>query len=227
MTAPSFDPIWREKYAQGHVVRCPYDTVFSFIYRNAPKNKERSQVSILEVGCGPGNNIWFGATEGFSMTGIDGSPEAIDYAKNRILAAGLKADLIVGDFTHLPFSERTFDLVIDRAGLTHSGLSQAKKAVLEIYRVLVSGGKFFCNTYSSFHTTAKSGRVKEDNLTVGTTSGSLAGWGQVCFYTREQMESLFPSPWNIESLKHLVITEARGRTKDVHAEWRAIVYKAG
>src|SRR5271166_5152978 len=185
MTAPSFDPIWREKYAQGHVVRCPYDTVFSFIYRNAPKNKERSQVNILEVGCGTGNNIWFGATEGFSMTGIDGSPEAIEYAKNRILADGLKAHLIEGDFINLPYSDRTFDLVIDRAGITNCGLTQAKTAVLEIYRVLVSGGKFFCNTYSSFHTSAKSGRAIEDNLTVEMKRGTLAGWGQVCFYTRE------------------------------------------
>jgi SAM-dependent methyltransferase len=225
MTAPSFDPIWREKYAQGHVVRCPYDIVFSFIYRNAPKSKKRSEIKILEVGCGPGNNIWFAASEGFSMTGLDASPEAIEYAKNRILMAGLKADLIVGDFTDLPFPERTFDLVIDRAALTHCGLHQAKKAVLEIRRVLVSGGKFFFNTYSSFHTTAKSGRKIEDNLTVETTRGAIAGWGQVCFYTREQMHSLFPPPWKIVSLKHLVITETWGETEDVHAEWRAIVSK--
>jgi ubiquinone/menaquinone biosynthesis C-methylase UbiE len=202
MTAPSFDPFWREKYAKGHVVRCPYDIVFSFIYRNVPKDKDRSQVSILEVGCGPGNNIWFGAIEGFSMTGIDGSPEAIAYAKNRLFADGLKAALTVGDFTLLPYAERNFDLVIDRGSLTCAGLSQAKKAVLEIYRVLVSGGKFFCNVYSSFHTSATSGRTIEDNLVVETTKGI------------------------IESLKHLVITESAGENAEVHAEWRAIVCKA-
>jgi SAM-dependent methyltransferase len=227
MPASSFDPIWREKYARGHVVRCPYDIVFSFIYRNVRTNTERSQVRILEVGCGSGNNIWFGATEGFNMTGVDASQEAIEYAKKRLLASGLKAHLIVADFTQLPFSDRTFDLVIDRAGLTHCGQSQAIKAVHEIHRVLVVGGKFFCNTYSSFHSTAKGGQIKEDNLTVQTTTGSLAGWGQVCFYTRDQMKSLLPPPWHIESLKHLLITETLDEAEDVHAEWRAIVSKAG
>jgi SAM-dependent methyltransferase len=225
MTAPSFDPYWKEKYRKGHSAHCPYDIVFSFIYRHAPKNCARSAIRILEVGCGSGNNIWFGAGEGFSMTGIDGSSDAIDYARNRLKQAGLNADITVGDFTKLPYPEEAFDFVIDRASLTHSGFSQAKMAVSEIHRVLVPGGKFFCNTFSAHHTSAQSGRLIEDNLTIETTTGALAGYGQICFYRSDQMKDLFPAPWKMESLKHLVITETLDKREDVHAEWRAIASK--
>jgi ubiquinone/menaquinone biosynthesis C-methylase UbiE len=226
MTPPTFDPFWNEEYAKGIFPRCPYDMVFSFIYRNINKDANRSNIRILEVGCGSGNNIWFGATEGFSMTGIDGSHEAIEYARSRLKKDGLSADLTVGDFTALPYRANNFDLVFDRAAITNCGLSQAKRTVEEIYRVLIPGGKFFFNSYSELHSTAKSGSLTEDNLIVDAPGGSLAGSGQICFYSENQVKELFPHPWQIESIKHMVETELReSDQEDVHAEFRAIVLK--
>jgi SAM-dependent methyltransferase len=227
MTAPSFDPFWNEHYAKGKFPRCPYDVVFSFIYRNINKDVARSSIRILEVGCGAGNNIWFGAKEGFLMTGIDGSREAIEYARNRLIKDGLNADLTVGDFTSLPYPANSFDLVFDRAGLTHCGFSQAKKAVQEIHRVLTPGGKFFFNAYSKSHSTAQSGHLIEDNLVVDANSGSISGFGQICFYSKNQIKELFPLPWQIESIKHMVVTEvlSEGAPEDIHAEFRAIILK--
>lgn len=46
----SFDPAWEEKYLAGYSARYPFDFVGSFIFRNLPKNKPRSEVRILEVG---------------------------------------------------------------------------------------------------------------------------------------------------------------------------------
>jgi SAM-dependent methyltransferase len=217
MTNPSFDPIWREKYAHGLAVRAPYDCVVSFVHRNKPA-KDRSEIRILEVGCGTGNNVWYLAREGFAMSAIDASPEAISYARNRLTEDNLTADLRVSDFTELPFSDSTFDLVFDRCSLTNCGLSFARKAVSEVSRVLVPGGKFFINPYSSEHTSAKSGRLVEDNLTVDINGGSLVGCGQICFYNQAQLESLFPAPWQILSLEHLVISEVWA-AKEIHAEW--------
>ncbi|MFZ0504002.1 MAG: class I SAM-dependent methyltransferase [Chthoniobacterales bacterium] len=226
MTAPSFDPFWDEHYAKGDFPRCPYDIVFSFIYRNTKSETSRSNIRILEVGCGSGNNIWFGATEGFLMTGIDASHEALEFARARLKKDGLSADLTVGDFTTLPYKANNFHLVFDRGAITHCGLSQAKRAVQEIYRVLIPGGKFFFNCYSKSHTTAQSGRLTEDNLVVDTTGGSIAGSGQICFYSESQVKELFPQPWQIESIKHMVVTELCERDReDVHAEFRAIVLK--
>jgi SAM-dependent methyltransferase len=224
MTAPSFDPIWREKYAQGLEIRAPYDCIVSFVFRNRPK-KARSEIRILEVGCGTGNNVWYLSREGFSVSGIDGSPEAISYASQRLKEDRLAADLRVGDFTQLPFPENTFDLVYDRGSLTCCGLSSAKRAVQEIYRVLVHGGKFFFNPYSAEHTSAKSGQQLEDNLTVNIDRGNLVGCGQLCFYNRAEVEGLLREPWKVESLSHLHISELLGQTADIHAEWRVVARK--
>jgi SAM-dependent methyltransferase len=217
MTNPSFDPIWREKYAHGLAVRAPYDCIVSFVYRNKPA-KDRSETKILEVGCGTGNNVWYLAREGFDLSGIDASPEAISYAQHRLDEEKVDADLRVGDFTQLPYPDNTFDLVFDRAALTNCGLSFARKAVSEIFRVLVPSGQFFINPYSSEHTSAKSGRLVDDNLTVDINGGSLVGCGQICFYNQGQLESLFPAPWQVLSMEHLVITEVRA-AKEIHAEW--------
>ncbi|MFY9985990.1 MAG: class I SAM-dependent methyltransferase [Chthoniobacterales bacterium] len=217
MTSPSFDPIWREKYAHGLAVRAPYDCIVSFVYRNLPA-KERSKIRILEVGCGTGNNVWYLAREGFRLSGIDASPEAISYAQHRLDEDKVAADLRVADFTQLPYADNTFDLVFDRCALTNCGLSFARKAVCEVSRVLVPGGKFFINPYSSEHTSAKSGRLIDDNLTVDINGGSLVGCGQICFYNQAQLESLFPAPWQILSMEQLVITEVWA-AKEIHAEW--------
>jgi SAM-dependent methyltransferase len=222
MSSPSFDPIWREKYAQGLQVRAPYDCIVSFVHQHQPR-KDRAGIRILEVGCGTGNNIWYLAREGFNLSGIDASPEAITYASTRLAKENLEADLRVGDFTQLPFAENSFDLVFDRCSLTCCGLSFATQAVHEIHRVLTMGGKFFFNPYSAEHTSAKKGRLLADNLTVDIQGGSLVGCGQLCFYSRTQLDQLLSEPWQIESLFHLQIQELA--TQDLHSEWRVIARK--
>ena len=139
-TVKSFDPIWEELYGQGSIARCPYDFVASFAFRNAPKDKARKDIKILEIGCGSGNNLWFLAQEGFSVSGVDGSAAAIDAAKRRFTDDGLTGDLTAGDFTKLAHPNSSFDLVIDRGALTCCGTSSIKKAIAEVSRVLKSGG---------------------------------------------------------------------------------------
>ena len=224
MTASSFDPIWKEKYARGLEARAPYDCIVSFVHRHQPK-KDRASIRILEVGCGTGNNIWYLSREGFNLSGIDASPEAIAYANTRLAKENLQADLRVGDFTKLPYAENSFDLVYDRGSLTCCGLSFARLAVREIHRVLATGGKFFFNPYSAEHTSAQSGRLLPDNLTVDIQGGRLVGCGQLCFYSRDQVEELLSEPWQIESLSHVQIEELMGPTPDVHSDWHAIARK--
>ncbi len=39
----TFDPIWEEKYAAGHVQNYPWDMVVFFVFRNIPRDLVRSQ----------------------------------------------------------------------------------------------------------------------------------------------------------------------------------------
>ena len=129
--------------------RYPFDQVVSFVYRNRPQ-KPRGKTSILEVGCGAGNNLWFAAREGFLVAGIDSSKTAIEYARGRFEAEGLQGDLRIGDFSELPWGDGGFDLVLDRGALATCP-EKMGTAIGEIYRVLCGGGKFYFNPYREEH----------------------------------------------------------------------------
>lgn len=222
----TFDPIWEKKYAAGHMERYPWDVVVSFVFQNLPKDKSRSVVRILEVGCGTGSNLWFAAREGFSVAGVDGSRTAIDVAQKRFKQDGLVGDLRVADFTSLPFDDNEFDLVIDRGSLVCCGLEMAKQAISEISRVTKQRGRFFFNPYSDRHSSNSAGRQGGDGLTLDITAGSLVGVGQLCFYGRSQVvTALHAGGFALISLKHMEQAEVLEPGWLVHAEWRAVAEK--
>src|SRR6266536_3320200 len=119
VTSP-IDPAWeRDIYGAGRQLnRYPFDAVVSFVFANAPA-KPRSETKILEIGCGAGNNLWFAAREGFAVTGIDTSPSAIAYARDRFRSERLAGEFHVAPFSSLPFPDDRFDLVIDRAAVSY------------------------------------------------------------------------------------------------------------
>jgi ubiquinone/menaquinone biosynthesis C-methylase UbiE len=223
--ATTFDPIWEQKYSQGHSERYPWDIVVSFVFRNYPRHKSRNEVNILEIGCGTASNLWFAAREGFQVAGIDGSSSAIEYGKKRFAEEGLIGDLKVGDFTQLPFDNNSFDLVIDRGSLTCCGFSAAQQTVREIHRVLEERGKFLCNPYSDRHSSYRSGKTIGDGKKNDISEGTLQGTGQICFYGKRDVEDLFSQGWNLLSIQHLELTEQIEPKYLVHAEWRAIAKK--
>jgi len=222
-----FDPAWEHDIygKKRHLNRYPFDAVVSFVFRNAPENVPRESVCILEVGCGAGNNLWFAAKEGFRVTGIDASVSAIEYARNRFIEEKLEGEFHIGEFSILPFLSSTFDLVIDRAALTHTGRSVAEAAVAEIYRVLKPGGRFFFNAYGIRHTSCTAGQRRDDGVTCQIQRGTLVGVGQICFYGLSDVKKLFCTGWRLLSVQYIEIKETLLPEKTIHTEWRAIAEK--
>jgi SAM-dependent methyltransferase len=219
----TFDPVWAAMQAAGtHLSRYPWDSVVSFLFRHAPADRPRSEVRVLEVGCGGGPNLWFAAREGFSVAGIDGSEPAIAYARERFAAEGLEGDFRVGDFTELPFEDASFDLVIDRAAITCAGRKAGRRAIAEARRVLVDGGRFLFIPYGDRHSSARSGVPGPDGVTLGIGWGSLVGVGQICFYTRADVMRTFAEGWTLESVELVDLVGPQG---GVHEEWHAIARK--
>lgn len=228
MNSPrTFDPTWeREIYAQGrHMNRWPYDAVVSFLFRHAPKDRPRAKVRVLEVGCGAGNNVWCAAREGFDVTGVDGSPTAIERARERLAREGLSADLRVVDFTDLPFESASFDLAIDRSALSCVGRSAARRALAELARVLKPSGRMFFNPYSDRHSSALAGRLGADDLVLDVASGSLSGCGQLCFWNAQQISQALVEDWRVLSRQHVEFEEQDRPVREVHAEWRLVLEK--
>lgn len=221
-----FQDIWEELRREGrNTSRYPYDKVLSFVFRYSHKlGKDRSQMNILEVGCGAGNNLWALALEGFRVWGIDGSQTAIASAEELFKRFGISGKLVVGDFTsNLPFENESFDMVIDRASITCVPFELANKVVKEINRVMKSGGFFFFNPYSQEHYTFKSNPESESSNFVETLEGTIRGTGKVCFYNRAMVEELL-SDFEIIELRHVLMEDLKNPQKR-HAEFEVICQK--
>jgi SAM-dependent methyltransferase len=70
---------------------------------------------VLDPGTGPGYHAIHYASQGYSTTGIDGSPSAIEQAKRNAERAGVQVDFQVADATVLDGFETRFDTVVDSA----------------------------------------------------------------------------------------------------------------
>ena len=94
----------------------------------------------LDIGCGTGVNALRLAERGFSVRGIDHSPEmlAIADAKVRDRGLGERVELQTGDDRALPFDDASFDLVMCTGVLHH--LASVDRCVAEADRVLRPGG---------------------------------------------------------------------------------------
>lgn len=66
----SNDNIWNSVFKNQEWGKYPSEDLIRFIARNFYSIKNRLDVKVLEIGCGPGANIWFLAREGFSFVAL-------------------------------------------------------------------------------------------------------------------------------------------------------------
>ncbi len=66
--------------------------------------------SVLDIGCGTGENALFFAGEGYEVWGIDSAPLAIQKAREKAAGRGLAAHFLVMDALDLPSSTESLML---------------------------------------------------------------------------------------------------------------------
>lgn len=116
----------------------PWDTGISppellqFIENQPPGNA-------IDIGCGTGTNVITLVRAGWQVTGVDFAPHAIKIARRKSRKAGIRADLMVRDATHLHGVSGPFDLALDM-GCFHGLRDKKAEYLSELVRVLAPGG---------------------------------------------------------------------------------------
>ncbi len=135
--------------------------------------------SVLDVGCGTGENALYLAALGHEVWGVDFAPTAIAKAKRKASRRRLKARFLVADALNLQQLGRTFDTVLD-SGLFHSLSDEERPLFLRsLASVLPPGGKYLMLCFSELET----------------------GPGGPRRITRAEIKSTFAKGWRIDYIK--------------------------
>ena len=110
---------------------------------------EQIQGSILDAGCGTGDNALFFASRGHKVTGIDFLAEPINRAKKKAAERGLSANFLVMDALDLKEVPEVFDTVVD-CGLFHVFSDEDRLRYVEgLANVLKAGGELYLLCFSN------------------------------------------------------------------------------
>lgn len=100
---------------------------------------------VLDPGTGPGHHAIYYASKGYSATGIDSSPTAIERAIQNARRAGVAVNFQVGDATKLEGFENRFDTVVDCAFYhVFSDVPEVKKSYARaLHRATKPGARLY------------------------------------------------------------------------------------
>lgn len=102
----------------------------------------------LELACGTGRvtrHLAARFAPPAQLTATDLNPGMMAVAQHKVVAANVAWDLV--DMSAIPYADATFDLVVCQFGLMF--VPDKLRALREMYRVLVPGGRLLCNTWAS------------------------------------------------------------------------------
>lgn len=209
----TWDPAWENIFRSKSWGKYPQEHIVRFVARSFYSMEDRSKVRLLEIGCGPGANVWFMAREGFSVCGIDGSTTAINQATQRLASEGLTADLRIGDYAQLPWPDATFDGAIENVSLYSNPSRAIERALKEVHRVLRPGAPFLSSFFSDQTWGYGAGNMTETDGFMDLYEGPLAGAGFCLFLKRSRVHELFHAftdiivertSWTLDKEQHLI-----------------------
>ncbi len=218
----SFSKEWNDAYKNNtHMSVYPWSDVVSYVMRYV--RLLGSDMKVLELGCGAGANIPLFQNLNIQYFAIEGSEVIVKKLKEKF--PQYSNSIIVGDFTkELPFID-TFDLIIDRASITHNNTDSIELCLELINKKLTKNGKFMgFDWFSTEHSDYKKRESKEDLYTVvDFKEGQFKGIGKVHFSDKNHIIDLFKN-FEIQNLTHKIIKDDF-ITDHVFASWNIIANK--
>lgn len=172
----------------------------------AHKWKEEGVHSILDLGCGLGRHSLYFAKNGFKVTAMDLSVDAIAEAKKLREKSGIDYLCRVSDMVNMPFSTDAFDAVFSYHVISHQDTEGVKKVIKEISRVLKPNGKVFLTLCSKTHEAFLNDNYpKLDENTVLKTEGAEVDVPH--FFADKKIIKEFFTDYELISVRHITECE--------------------
>jgi ubiquinone/menaquinone biosynthesis C-methylase UbiE len=206
----------RDIYAKGEQVnRWPFSELVADTMK-AYGSQGCAGRSVLEIGCGTGNNLWFFLEHGFLVAGLDISATAIRISDEYLRSRGFTGfELHSGSAEYLPWPDESFDLVVDRGALTQMKISQVERTLNVVSRVLRPGGLFF-----SYHLLG----LESDDMRLGVpiepqtmaffTGGMFQKLPMTTFFSEKTIRDLWHGYFQINELKKIHTINADGTKEE-------------
>jgi len=126
---PWFDVDWRKHYKtlSNEEWKAAYDTAWRHRMNDCVEEADAGMFlgalgdcrTVLDVGCGIGTLAVTLAKNGYQVSGVDVSAEAIRIAADRARASGVRVDWHEGFAEHLPFPDKSFDCITSAHTIEH------------------------------------------------------------------------------------------------------------
>jgi len=164
---------------------------------------------VVDLGCGAGNYAVWLAGQGFDVTGLDISSEAVKLAREQASKAGFDCRFDVVDLLgDLPDYEATFDLAIDWELLHHIFPEDREHLVKNVHSMLQPKGVFFSLCFS-VEDPAFGGKGKFRDTNIGT---------RLYFSSERELQELFSPLFEVLDLRTVEI-EGKYGPHAVNAAW--------
>ncbi len=204
---------WDDKFKSRQWGKYPPEDLIRFTFKNF-LNRNIRDISVLEVGCGTGANLWFLHREGLEVSGIDSSKTAVQIAQDRIFQENLNINekrpkLIVGNFESLPWDDNSFDLVIDIFSIYSNKIESIKKTINEVERVMKPGSFFYSKLWGKKTSGYGKGKKIEKDTYQDITEGPCKDMGLAHFFSKKDIEDTF-SIFNIISIDEILTKKSNG-----------------
>jgi len=219
-----FSEQWDDVYIRNEQnTSWPWSDLVSLVHRYGKNIINKNHPKVLELGCGPGANIDFLLSLNFSYFAIEGSKEIVGKLHNKY--PSLIKQITIGDFSNkesFPYFD-FFDLIVDRAALTHNNQKSIESSLSLILNSLLPGGFFIgVDWFSVNHSDSSLGETGGDlNTRNKITSGQFSGVGNVHFSDEAHLRKLFLE-FDILLLEEKVLKKHEPKNEHQFSSWNIV-----
>lgn len=217
----AFDPNWETRYVENtHMSIWPWSDVVSLVHQHL-KPSISTDLRVLELGCGAGANIPLFRALGINYYGIEGSPTIVDMLHKKF--PSLSSQIKQGDFTKAINVGGDFDLILDRAALTHNTTASIQRTLSLVRHLLKPGGYFFgVDWFSTLHSDFVRGEYDDDENTKNNLpDGQFFGVGRVHFSDEKHLRELFEG-FEIVSLEEKQVRNFESQDNRLFSSWNIV-----